>query len=118
MAVLLATAASVQAVETGIPMDQRCIKLIHFWRLSFDLLKNDPVLMDLYVEHRGNLQLHSSLQALAVCLHQFMGTPHELQFMAVASSPLLFKKVMAGTVLLAYIISPKVCIDMVEATET
>ena len=37
--------------------------------------------------------------------------------MLVAKSPLLFKKLMAGTVLLAYIIGPKSCIDIAAATK-
>ena len=60
---------------------------------------------------------HSSLQVLAVRLDQFIGALQELQFMLVANSPLLFKKLMAGTVLLAYIIGPKSCIDIAAATK-
>ena len=66
--VLLAISASLQAVVTGILMLQRWIKCIHFWRLNFDLLKNDPVLMDLYVAQLGHRQLQPSLQALVVRL--------------------------------------------------
>ena len=73
--------------------------------------------MDLYVEHCGHLQLHSYLQEFAVRLDQFIGAPQELQFMLVANSPLLFKKLMAGTVLLAYIIGPKSCIDIAAVTK-
>ena len=45
-----------------------------------------------------------SLQALVVRVTQFIGTPHVVQFMLLASSPLLFRKLMAAIVLLAKII--------------
>ena len=51
----------------------------------------------------GHRQLHPSLQALVVRVAQFIGTPH-IQFMLLASSPLLFRKLMAAIVLLAKLI--------------
>ena len=61
--------------------------------------------MVLYVLQLGHRQLHPSLQALVVRVTQFIGTPH-VQFILLASSPLLFRKLMAAIVLLAKIIGP------------
>ena len=61
--------------------------------------------MVLYVLQLGHCQLHPSLQALVVRVTQFIGTPH-VQFMLLASSPLLFRKLMAAIVLLAKLIGP------------
>ena len=61
--------------------------------------------MVLYVLQLGHRQLHPSLQALVVRVTQFIGTPH-VQFMLLASSPLLFRKLMAAIVLLAKLIGP------------
>ena len=60
--------------------------------------------MVLYVLQLGHHQLHPSLQALVVRVIQFIGTLHVVQFMLLASSPLLFRKLMAAIVLLAKII--------------
>ena len=68
--------------------------------------------MVLYVLQLGHRQLHPSLQALVVRVTQFIGTPHVLQFMLVARSPLLFRKLMAAILLLAKIIGPRVDIAM------
>ena len=68
--------------------------------------------MVLYVLQLGHRQLHPSLQALVVRVTQFIGTPHVVQFMLLASSPLLFRKLMAAIVLLAKIIGPRVDIAM------
>ena len=57
----------------------------------------------------GHRQLHPYLQALVVRVTQFIGTPH-VQFMLLASSPLLFRKLMAEIVLLAKLI------DLIELT--
>ena len=56
--------------------------------------------MVLYVLQLGHRQLHPSLQA------------HVAQFMLLASSPLLFIKLIAAIVLLAKIIGPRVDIAM------
>ena len=118
IAVLLAMSASLQAVVTGILMLQRCIKWIHFWSVNFDLLKNDPVLIDLYVEQLGHRQLQPSLHALVVHLTQFIDNPHVAQFMLLANRLLLFRKSIAAVVPLAKIIGPKVDIDIIhEATK-
>ena len=68
--------------------------------------------MVLYVLQLGHRQLHPSLQALVVRVTQFIGTPHVVQFMLLASSPLLFRKLMVAIVLLAKIIGPRVDIAM------
>ena len=68
--------------------------------------------MVLYVLQLGHCQLHPSLQALVVRVTQFIGTPHVVQFMLLASSPLLFRKLMAALVLLAKTIGPRVDITM------
>ena len=68
--------------------------------------------MVLYVLQLGHRQLHPSLQALVVRVTQFIGIPHVVQFMLLASSPLLFRKLMAAIVLLAKIIGPRVDIAM------
>lgn len=112
IAVLLAISASLKAVVTGILILQRWIKCIHFWRVNFDLLKNDPVLIDLYVAQLGHRQLHPSLHALVVRLTQFIDIPHVEQFMLLANRLLLFRKSIAAVVPLAKIIGPKVDIDM------
>ena len=67
--------------------------------------------MVLYVLQLGHCQLHTSLQALVVRVTQFIGTPHVVQFMLLASSPLLLRKLMAAIVLSAKVIGPRVDIS-------
>ena len=68
--------------------------------------------MVLYVLQLGHRQLRPSLQALVVRVTQFIGTPHVVQFMLLASNPLLFRKLMTAIVLLAKIIGLRVDIAM------
>ena len=70
--------------------------------------------MVLYILQLGHRRLYPFLQALVVRVNQFIGTPHVVQFMLLASSPLLllFRKLMAAIVLLAKIIGPRVDIAM------
>ena len=67
--------------------------------------------MVLYVLQLGHRQLHPSLQALIVRVTRFIGTPQVAQFMLLASSPLLFIKLIAAILLLAKMIGPSVDIN-------
>ena len=68
--------------------------------------------MVLNVLQLGHRQLHPSLQALVVRVTQFIGTPQVTQFMLLASSPLLFIKLIAAILLLAKMIGPSIDIAM------
>ena len=115
IAVLLAILASLQAVVTGILMLQKWIKCIHFWRLNFDLLKNDPVLMDLYKYSTVRTPpTPAVLAGTGSTPYQFIAIPQVVQFMLLANRLLLFKKSIAAIVPLAKIIGPWVDIDIMK----